>query len=99
MGVLYDNMGKYKQALNYYRQFLAICKSIGDTHGEALAYNCLGVDFQMLGDLGEEGMYQKAIEAHSKHRDLADNAGKFIAHVNLGIVFDKMGKTYFKYLS
>ena len=44
-GVLYDNLGKLKQAVAYYKKFLKVCKSIGDIHGEALAYNCIGVDY------------------------------------------------------
>lgn len=45
MGVLYDNIGKIKEAISYYKKFLEICKNIGDIHGEALAYNCIGVDY------------------------------------------------------
>jgi hypothetical protein len=45
MGVLYDNIGKYKLGVANYKKFLAVCKSIGDVHGEALAYNCIGVDY------------------------------------------------------
>jgi len=47
--VLYDNIQKYAKAVEYYEKFLQVCKSIGDSHGEALAYNCIGVDYQMLG--------------------------------------------------
>jgi len=37
--VLYDNLGKFKQAIGHYKKFLQVCKAIGDVHGEALAYN------------------------------------------------------------
>ncbi len=41
-------------------KFLKICKSINDTHGEALAYNCIGVDYQLLS--GDSTLYlNKAI--------------------------------------
>jgi tetratricopeptide (TPR) repeat protein len=50
MGVLYDNIGKYEKAIEFYGQFLNVCKSIGDVHGEALAYNCIGVDYQLLAE-------------------------------------------------
>ena len=49
IGVLYDNIKKYKKAVDYYLKFLNVCKSINDSHGEALAYNCVGVDYQLLG--------------------------------------------------
>ena len=44
IGVTYDNMGSYKDALDAYRKFLATCKKSGDAVSEALAYNCMGVD-------------------------------------------------------
>ena len=97
MGVLCDNLGKYKKAITHYRKFLSVCKEIGDFHGEALAYNCLGVNYQILGDLGERGMWEKAIDAHLKHKELADDAGKFIAYVNLGIVYEKMGMNQLRF--
>lgn len=50
IGVLYDNIKKYKKAIEYYEKFLQVCKSISDSHGEALAYNCIGVDYQLLGE-------------------------------------------------
>ena len=50
IGVLYDNIKKYKKGIEYYQKFLQVCKSISDSHGEALAYNCIGVDYQLLGE-------------------------------------------------
>lgn len=104
-GVLCDNLGKYMTAINFYKKFLDICKSIGDNHGEALAYNCIGVDYQMLGSLAkrenydpnlktsekESKYYNKAVEFHLKHKEIADTSGKFIAHVNLGIIYNQLG--------
>jgi len=49
-GVLYDNLGKFKLAVESYKKFLQVCKAIGDVHGEALAYNCIGVDYMKLGE-------------------------------------------------
>lgn len=48
MGILYDNLGKWQKAIDAYKKFLAVCKSINDMHGEGLAYNCIGVDYQFL---------------------------------------------------
>ncbi len=89
-GVLCDNLGRYKKALNCYKQFLAICKMIGDTHGEALAYNCIGVSYQRLAETNPK-LYEKSIEAHLNHKEIADTAGKFLAHINLGIIYNKLG--------
>ena len=86
-GVLYDNLGKFKAAIEQYRKFLQVCKAIGDVHGEALAYNCVGVSYMKLGEQ-EPSAYQDAIEFHSKHKEIADVAGKFLAHINLGIIYN-----------
>lgn len=64
MGVLYDNEGKHKQAIAAYKKFLNISRRMGDTKGEALALNCLGVCSSRLGS--EEGL-REAIEYHLEH--------------------------------
>ena len=90
IGVLYDNIKKHKKAIEYYLKFLQVCKSINDTHGQALAYNCIGVDYQLLGQT-ENQLTQKAIEYHHLHEELADVNGKFLASINLGLCYDKLG--------
>lgn len=35
--------------------------------------------------------YEDAIEFHTKHKDIADVAGKFLAHINLGIIYNNQG--------
>lgn len=35
--------------------------------------------------------YKEAIEFHTKHKEVADVAGKFLAHINLGIIYNSMG--------
>jgi len=90
MGVLCDNVGKQKKAVESYMKFLQVCKQIGDTHGEALAYNCIGVDYQILAEENEK-FYKDSIYYHNKHKEIADVAGKFLAHVNLGIIYAALG--------
>jgi hypothetical protein len=69
---------------------LQVCRAIGDVHGEALAYNCIGVDFMKLGAL-DGNNFNEAINYHMKHKEIADVAGKFLAHINLGIIYNAMG--------
>lgn len=90
IGVLYDNIKKYSKALTYYQKFLQVCKSINDTHGEALAYNCIGVDYQLMGEKDPSNL-AKAIQYHKLHQNLADVNGKFLASINLGLCYDKAG--------
>lgn len=68
-----------------------MCRAIGDVHGEALAYNCIGVDFMKLGEL-DPNHYGEAINYHMKHKEIADVAGKFLAHINLGIIYNSVGE-------
>jgi len=85
MGVVFDNQAMYPEAVQKYKQFLALCITSKNTQGEALAYNCLGIDcFKM-------GQYDEAIQYHNEHLELADGTGRLIAHTNLGIVFQAMG--------
>ena len=65
--------------------------SVGDVHGEALSYNCIGVDYMKLGETDKPEFYREAIEFHNKHKEIADVAGKFLAHINLGIIFNNIG--------
>jgi len=88
-GVLYDNLGKFKQAITHYKKFLQVCKAIGDVHGEALAYNCIGVNYQKMAE-SDQKFYKEAIDYHLKHKEIADVAGKFLAHVNLGIIYNNL---------
>jgi len=94
IGVLLDNVGEFDKAIKAYQQFLTVCKSIGDTHGEALAYNCIGVDYHKMAEMapGNKALWQEAINYHTKHKEIADVPGKFLAHVNLGIIYSALGE-------
>jgi len=88
MGVLHDNLKEYKKAISQYKKFLAICVRTNDTVGEALAYNCIAVDYQ---NMGGKGNLKKSIEYHNKHRNIADVSGKFTCYSNLGLAHQGLG--------
>merc|ERR1719446_1570113 len=85
MGIIMDNQGMYQEAVQKYKQFLSLCITSKNSQGEALAYNCLGIDTFKL------GQHDESIQYHNKHLELADSTGRLIAHTNLGIVFQAMG--------
>ncbi|CAG9323805.1 unnamed protein product [Blepharisma stoltei] len=93
IGVLYDNLGQLKKAISAYTQFLNVCQSIGDVHGEALANNCIGVDYTKMAEAepNNNELWQEAINYHMKHKEIADVPGKFLAHINLGLIYNKLG--------
>ena len=35
--------------------------------------------------------FKDAIDYHTKHKEVADVAGKFLAHINLGIIYNSVG--------
>jgi hypothetical protein len=39
----------------------------------------------------DQKFYQDAIDYHTKHKEVADVAGKFLAHINLGIIYNCIG--------
>jgi hypothetical protein len=39
----------------------------------------------------EPAYFKDAIEFHTKHKEVADVAGKFLAHINLGIIYNSQG--------
>jgi hypothetical protein len=38
----------------------------------------------------EPQFYKDSIDFHTKHKEIADVAGKFLAHINLGIIYNCM---------
>ena len=44
VGLTQDNMGKLPAAMTSYKKFLTLSQQINDSVGEALAYNCMGVN-------------------------------------------------------
>lgn len=104
MGVLYDNMSQYTKALDCYKKFVAVCQKLNDLSGEALAYNCIGTNYQHMSteDSGmpydggysdmESRNLKSSVHYHNKHLEIADDAGKFVAHSNLGLCLGSLGQ-------
>ncbi|KAM3147260.1 hypothetical protein pb186bvf_000511 [Paramecium bursaria] len=87
IGVLYDNLGKWQKAIEYYEKFLQICQTLQDSHAQGLAHNCIGVDYQLLA-LEKPSLIHKAIEHHKIHEEISDINGKFLASINLGLCYE-----------
>jgi tetratricopeptide (TPR) repeat protein len=106
MSITLDNMQQHAKAIDSYLKFLSVCKKIGDITVEALAYNCLGVDYMLLAcppsepsrfegdtELTESAreLLQKAVHYHKSHLEIADEGGQFVANSNLGLCFGLLG--------
>lgn len=81
MGVLHDNDKEFDKANGCYDQYLKAARSAGDAKGEQLALNSMGINYFKIGD------HAAAIETHNQHLQMADVAGKFVAHTNLGLSY------------
>lgn len=82
-----------------------LAKKLNDTQLEALACNCIGVDYLYLAASCKGVLYdgslrdssnshlEQAAKYHQKHLEITDEAGQFVAHTNLGLTFGSMGNT------
>ena len=74
LGIEYQSVGDFKQAVDYHQKDLSISKELGDREAEASAYCNLGNAYQSLGD------FKQAIGYHEKYlsisKELGDRAGE-----------------------
>lgn len=96
-------MEEYSKAIGYYLLMLSISESTQHSMFIGLAANCIGVNYMLLSSANKEYVYtgkfvdaqsrslRLATEYHTKHLDVADDAGKFVAHLNLGLAYGSLG--------
>jgi len=87
MATAYDELQDVKNALRCAKLYLNVCRQMGDSIGEALACNNIGVQYQTLG--GRKNL-SKAVSYHSLHLQNGDDLGRFIAYLNLGHAYREM---------
>ncbi|CAM9619135.1 unnamed protein product [Ectocarpus fasciculatus] len=104
-GVTMDSMGQYPKALESYKKFLAVCKTLKDPFIEGVCHNCMGVDYMLMACPPASNMQEtttglparavallgKALEHHEEHLKGADDAGSGVAHSNIGLCHGLMG--------
>ena len=69
VGMLYEILGEYKQALAHYETYLKISKKRADKTNIAQAYGCLGSVYAHLGN------EQLALTYHNQHVSMATSLG------------------------
>ncbi|CAM9122170.1 unnamed protein product, partial [Ascophyllum nodosum] len=104
-GVTMDSVGQYGRALESYRKFLAVCKSLNDPQMEGVCHNCMGVDYMLMACPPGSNMQDRvgklpatsvtalseALEHHEAHLKVADDAGSGVAHSNIGLCHGLLG--------
>lgn len=90
IGGVYENLGQYQQALDYYQQALAIRRDIGDREGEGASLNSIGGGYSSL------GQYQQALNYYQQalviFQNLGHRAGEGTTLNNIGIVYQYLGQ-------
>lgn len=69
LGIMYDKLGQYARALEYFEQALAITSEIGNRHGEGNDLSRLGLVYRNL------GQYQDASTAFQKSLSIYEALG------------------------
>lgn len=88
-----DNVEQFQQAIDSYSKYLLVARKTGETVGEALARNCIGVDFLHLASKVSPDspeftrLVERARDEHLAHLNIADEGGAFVANTNLGLCF------------
>jgi tetratricopeptide (TPR) repeat protein len=90
LGVVYQSLGQYQEALNFYRQSLEIQREIGNCNGEANSLGNLGNLYNSLGQYQEaRNFYQQSLEIQC---EIGDRNGEANSLGNLGDIHDSLGK-------
>lgn len=88
LGVLHYYLNQYDEALEFYREALALNEELGRKDGIANVLGNIGVI------LGAQGKFEEALEAHERslslERELGDREGVAIALNNIGEVYFDM---------
>ncbi|CAG0974305.1 Transcriptional activator NprA [Methanosarcinales archaeon] len=89
LGILYDQIGSYRKAIEYYEKALAIAHEIGDRRGEGADLGNLGNAYSDLGQV------EKAIEYYEKAlaiaHEIGDRRGEGTHLGNLGLAYSHLG--------
>lgn len=89
IGNVYQNTGKYQEAIEAHRRALNIQEKIGDNRGMANSYSGIGLVYDLIGEdsLGLE--YQ--LKALKLSKIVGDKKGEAVAYNNIGILYSELG--------
>ena len=90
LGLCYDSLGRYEEAIAHHQQHHDISKEIGDRQGVAISLGNLGICYHSL------GRYEEAIAHHQQNqgisKEISDRQGVAISLDNLGNCYNSLGR-------
>ncbi|SEP70245.1 tetratricopeptide repeat protein [Nitrosomonas ureae] len=90
LGLVYQSLGEYSQALNYHQQSLFIARQISDRKGEAYSLLNLGSVYFHL------SLYPQALDYYLQslniYREIGDSIGEASSLTNLGDAYRVLGQ-------
>ena len=90
LGVAYEALGRYQEAITSHHQSLTLSRARGDRKGQAASLGNLGRVYERL------GRYQEAIpsllDSLAINRALGDRRGQAVNLGNFGTVYERMGR-------
>ncbi|MEG4515897.1 MULTISPECIES: tetratricopeptide repeat protein [unclassified Microcoleus] len=90
LGLAYDSLGEYEQAIYFHQKHLDISREIKDRTGEAISLGNLGNAYHSL------GQYERAIDFQEQSlaikREIYDRSGEAASLGNLGNAYHSLGQ-------
>jgi tetratricopeptide (TPR) repeat protein len=90
LGNFLHSQSRFRDAIDFYQQSLAIAREVGDRQGEAASLGNLGNAYRSL------GQYPQAIDFHQQSlvidREVGDRQGEAASLGNLGNAYDSLGQ-------
>jgi CHAT domain-containing protein/Tfp pilus assembly protein PilF len=90
IGLVYESLGQYLKALEFFQQALAIRKQVGDRAGEGTTLNNIAAVYQSL------GQYPKALDFYQQalaiRKQVGDRTGEGATLNNIGLVYQSLGQ-------
>ncbi|HHT9119905.1 MAG TPA: tetratricopeptide repeat protein [Candidatus Hypogeohydataceae bacterium YC41] len=90
IGLVYDGLSNYTEALRHHQEALTILQKLGDCAGEGNALNNIGLAYRRMGSYTEALRYYQ--EARRILHEVRDGPGEGATLNNIGLVYRRLGK-------
>jgi signal transduction histidine kinase/DNA-binding NarL/FixJ family response regulator len=85
LGIVHEDLGKYPEALDYYRKAVAVREKLNDNKALAASYNNIGIIYYHQAEFPEA--LKNFMQALKKHDAAGNKRGVANGHLNIGAVY------------